>query len=71
MTTEAERMAQLIRLAVNANQRETRSIIWVNTDRFNPDEEDEPTFWVSEIGRYVSFDEMDYDPTVHEWYLSA
>ena len=35
--------------------------------RVSPD--GEPIFWVAELGRFIGFDEMDYDANISEWYV--
>lgn len=33
------------------------------------DQADEPIFWVGELGRFIGFDEMDYDTGAGNWYV--
>lgn len=31
----------------------------------------EPIFWVDELGRFVGFDEIDYDIKTGHWYVTS
>ena len=34
------------------------------------DENDKPIFWVGELGRFIGFDEMEYDVSYGHWYVA-
>jgi hypothetical protein len=36
---------------------------------YRVDPNGEPIFWVAELGRFIGFDEMDYDAGAGEWYV--
>jgi len=47
----------------------TRIYIYdLNNYRIAPD--GEPIFWVGELGRFIGFDEMDYDIKTGHWYVT-
>ncbi len=48
----------------------TRIYIY-DLSNYRIDKDGEPIFWIGELGRFVGFDEMDYDIEDKNWYVSA
>ena len=48
---------------------DTRIYIYdLNNYRVSPD--GEPIYWIGEMGRFIGFDEMDYDIKTGNWYVT-
>lgn len=47
----------------------TRRIYIYDLSNHRTDQVGEPIFWIADLGRFIGFDEMDYDIEAENWYV--